>query len=45
MSFPDVRMRRLRRSEALRRLVRETCIHTDSLVFPLFADSLRQRIQ
>ena len=37
MSFPMVRMRRLRRSEALRRLVRETRITRDDLVLPLFA--------
>lgn len=37
MSFPIVRMRRLRRSEPLRRLVRETCLERDDLVLPLFA--------
>jgi porphobilinogen synthase len=37
MSFPAVRMRRLRRSEALRRLVRETRLSRDDLVLPLFA--------
>ncbi len=37
MSFPTTRMRRLRRSEALRRLVRETHLHRDDLVLPLFA--------
>jgi len=36
MSFPDVRMRRLRRTPALRRLVRETHLHADHLVLPLF---------
>jgi len=36
MSFPDVRPRRLRRTEALRRLVRETALTTDGLVLPLF---------
>ena len=36
MSFPDVRMRRLRRTEALRRLVRQTHIESDHLVLPLF---------
>jgi len=36
MSFPDVRMRRLRRTEALRRLVRETRLSADQLVLPLF---------
>jgi porphobilinogen synthase len=37
MSFPLVRMRRLRRSEALRRLSRETRLSRDDLVLPLFA--------
>ena len=37
MSFPTVRMRRMRRSEALRRLVRETRLSRDDLVLPLFA--------
>jgi porphobilinogen synthase len=37
MSFPAVRMRRLRRSEALRRLARETRLSRDDLVLPLFA--------
>jgi porphobilinogen synthase len=37
MSFPSVRMRRLRRSEPLRRLVRETRLVRDDLVLPLFA--------
>ena len=36
MSFPRVRMRRLRRSEALRRLGRETRLSRDDLVLPLF---------
>ena len=36
MSFPVVRMRRLRQSEALRRLVRETRLSVDRLVLPLF---------
>ena len=37
MGFPQTRMRRLRRSEPLRRLVRETKLSVDSLVYPLFA--------
>ena len=37
MSFPTMRMRRMRRSEALRRLVRETRLSRDDLVLPLFA--------
>lgn len=36
MPFPEVRMRRLRRSDALRRLVRETTLSVDDLVQPLF---------
>jgi len=34
--FPTVRMRRLRRSEALRRLVRETELRPTELIYPLF---------
>jgi porphobilinogen synthase len=34
--FPTHRPRRLRRTEALRRLVRETTLSTHSLVYPLF---------
>jgi len=37
MTFPSVRMRRLRRSEALRRLACETRLTRDDLVLPLFA--------
>jgi porphobilinogen synthase len=36
MSFPEVRMRRLRRSESLRALVRETTIEPGDLIYPLF---------
>ncbi len=36
MSFPATRLRRLRRTEALRRLVRETRLSPDQLVLPLF---------
>ncbi|GBD26106.1 Delta-aminolevulinic acid dehydratase [bacterium HR30] len=36
MAFPEVRMRRLRRTEAFRRLVRETTLTVDDLVMPLF---------
>ena len=39
MSFPDVRMRRLRRTEGLRRLVRETRVAPADLVQPLFVVS------
>jgi porphobilinogen synthase len=36
MKFPEVRMRRLRRSEPLRELVRETRLHPGALIAPLF---------
>jgi porphobilinogen synthase len=36
MSFPQVRMRRLRRSESLRALVRETTLEPGDLIYPLF---------
>ncbi len=36
MSFPQVRLRRLRRTETLRQMVRETRLEIASLVYPLF---------
>jgi porphobilinogen synthase len=36
MSFPTTRLRRLRRTETLRRMVRETRVSRDDLVLPLF---------
>ncbi len=36
MPFPEIRMRRLRKSPAMRRLVRETAISVDDFVYPLF---------
>jgi porphobilinogen synthase len=36
MSFPETRPRRLRRNEALRRMVRETTLSVDNLMYPLF---------
>ncbi|MEX1265166.1 MAG: porphobilinogen synthase [Actinomycetota bacterium] len=36
MSFPEQRLRRLRRTPAMRALVRETRLHTDDLIMPLF---------
>jgi len=36
MAFPDTRPRRLRRTPALRRLVRETTLSPDNFIFPLF---------
>jgi len=37
MSFPAMRMRRLRRSESLRALVRETTLEPGDLIFPSFS--------
>lgn len=37
MYFPDYRPRRLRRTENLRRMVRETTLSVDDLIYPLFA--------
>jgi len=37
MQFPEYRGRRLRKNENLRRLVRETKLSVDDLVYPLFA--------
>ncbi len=36
MSFPITRMRRLRKTETLRRMVRETVLSVDDFIFPLF---------
>ena len=36
MQFPDYRPRRLRKNENIRRLVRETIVSVDNLVYPLF---------
>ena len=36
MGFPEIRMRRLRSSATLRRMVRETSLSVDDLVYPLF---------
>jgi porphobilinogen synthase len=47
MSFPDVRMRRLRRTEALRAMVRETVLGPERLILPLFVtegEGVRQEI-
>lgn len=41
MSFPVVRARRLRSGEAIRRLVRETSLSVDDLVYPLFVTNGR----
>ncbi len=39
MLFPDYRARRMRQSAALRRMVRETTLSVDDLIFPMFAIS------
>src|SRR5688572_32831719 len=36
--FPNVRLRRLRKSKALRDLLQETHISSDDLIFPLFVE-------
>jgi len=36
MGFPKIRMRRLRSSDSMRRLVRETTLSVNDLVYPLF---------
>ncbi len=48
MGFPEHRMRRLRGSPAMRRLVRETKVSVDDLVYPLFVrpgEGLREAIK
>ena len=40
MSFPTIRPRRLRQTEGLRRMVRETTLRTDQLIAPLFISNL-----
>src|SRR5579863_4337751 len=47
MTFPVERPRRLRKTELLRRLVRETRLSPDSLIYPLFVcpgSSVRQEV-
>ena len=39
MLFPDSRPRRMRASESFRRMIRETRLSTDNLIYPLFAIS------
>src|SRR5258708_12102106 len=36
ISFPNTRMRRMRRDEFSRRLMRETHLSVDSLIYPIF---------
>src|ERR1700734_1207478 len=47
MNFPVTRLRRLRRTEAMRSLVRETHLHPGALIYPLFicpGDGIRKDI-
>jgi porphobilinogen synthase len=37
MNFPEYRPRRLRKNENFRRMIRETTLSTDQLIYPLFA--------
>ena len=36
MQYPDYRPRRMRRTETLRRMVRETRLSVDDFIYPLF---------
>src|ERR1700760_5050526 len=44
-SFPKVRMRRMRRDEFSRRLMRETHLSVDSLIYPIFVVEGRKQRQ
>ncbi|MGE5753540.1 MAG: porphobilinogen synthase, partial [Deltaproteobacteria bacterium] len=37
MNFPEYRPRRLRKNELFRRMIRETKLSVDDLIYPLFA--------
>ena len=39
MSYPVHRMRRLRRTESIRRMVRETSLSPSNLIYPMFVVS------
>ena len=41
MNYPDYRPRRMRRTEGLRRMIRETRLAPDDFVYPLFEDRHR----
>ncbi|MCW4005321.1 MAG: porphobilinogen synthase [Candidatus Bathyarchaeota archaeon] len=43
MDFPTVRMRRLRKTPALRKLVNQTTIQPNNLIYPLFVDENIQK--
>ena len=40
MPFPEMRMRRLRRTPLLRRLVRETMLHPSDFIYPVFVSDV-----
>ncbi len=44
-SFPKIRMRRMRRDEFSRRLMRETQLTVDSLIYPMFVVEGRKQRQ
>jgi porphobilinogen synthase len=44
-SFPNIRMRRMRRDEFSRRLMRETHLTVDSLIYPMFVVEGRKQRQ
>jgi delta-aminolevulinic acid dehydratase/porphobilinogen synthase len=44
MSFPEIRMRRLRSSDAMRRLVRETALSVDERQRPQRANQVNDRL-
>ncbi len=44
-SFPNIRMRRMRRDDFSRRLMRETRLSVDALIYPLFVVEGRQQRQ
>jgi len=48
MSFPEQRLRRLRRTETLRNMVRETALSVNDLIYPLFVQpglKIKEEIQ
>src|SRR5579884_599230 len=43
MGFPSQRLRRLRQSEGLRRMVRETTLSPSNFIYPMFVTTGRDR--
>jgi porphobilinogen synthase len=43
VSFPSVRMRRLRKSQAMRRMLQKVRLHPSDLVYPVFVDETIQK--